>query len=382
MTTTGGTGRSAGRITAVRCILLRLPLERPINGPFGRLDARPNLIAVVETDSGHRGIGEIWANFPPWGPHDRVAILRDAVAPLLVGETLDDPSRLYASMHRRLRLLANQWGAPGPVHQTVAGADIALWDAFARAQGRPLAAVLRADGRMPPRLPVYASGIRADAAGTIAGARGRGHRRFKLQTAFDRETNRRLLREGRAAAGDDPLMTDANQTFDAESFAALRDDLVAARLLWVEEPFPVDDIAAYRGWPRELGLPLAFGENARGLAELEQVIALGADVVQPDITKTAGISEGLAIGRRVVAAGRKLCLHMYGGGLGVIASAHLTAAVDGAHWLETDANANPLYDEVFTPAIRIEDGDLVMPEGPGLGVTLRDDTVRRFGVAT
>lgn len=374
------TAMTGGRIEAVRCILLRLPLAKPINGPFGRLDSRPNLIAVIETSAGIRGIGEIWANFPPWGPAERMAVVQEAIRPILVGETLDDPARLYHAMHARLRLLSNQWGAPGPVHQAVAGVDIALWDAFARAQGRPLAAVLRADGKLPPRVPVYASGVRSEAAATIAAARQRGHRRFKLQTAFGLDANRRLLREGREAAGEAPLMTDANQTFDAASFAALRDDLVAARLLWVEEPFPVDDVAAYRNWPRESGLKLAFGENARGLAGLDEVIALGADVVQPDITKTAGISEGLVIGRRVVAAGRKLCLHMYGGGLGVMASAHLTAAIDGAHWLETDSNDNPLYTEVFVPAISVVDGELVMPSGPGLGVTLRDDAVARHQV--
>jgi L-alanine-DL-glutamate epimerase-like enolase superfamily enzyme len=175
-------------------------------------------------------------------------------------------------------------------------------------------------------------------------------------------------------------MTDANQTFTRESFAALRDDLTAARVLWVEEPFPVDDVAAYRDWPRDSGIALAFGENARGLAGLEEVIALGADIVQPDITKTAGITQGLAIGRRAIAAGRKLCLHMYGGGLGVLASAHLTAALDGAHWLETDANDNPLYAEVFTPPIRIVAGELVMPAGAGLGVELRDDAVSRYAM--
>lgn len=371
---------TGARIESVRCLLLRLPLPQPIDGPFGRLSARPNLIAVVETSAGVRGIGEIWANFPPWGPAERIAIVEQAIRPVLVGETLDDPARLYARMHARLRLLSNQWGAPGPVHQAIAGVDIALWDAFARALGKPLTAVLRADGRAVARVPVYASGIRRDAAATIAGARSRGHLRFKLQTAFSVEANRTLLREGRAAAGDDPLMTDANQTFTAESFAALRDDLVAARLLWVEEPFPVDDVAAYRAWPRDLGLRLAFGENARGLQEIEQVIALGADVVQPDITKTAGISEGLTIGRRVVAAGRRLCLHMYGGGLGVIASAHLTAAIDGADWLETDSNDNPLYSQVFAPAIRIENGELVMPDGPGLGVELDEACVRRHAV--
>jgi len=70
---------------------------------------------------------------------------------------------------------------------------------------------------------------------------------------------------------------------------------------------------------------------------------------------------------------------MYGGGLGVIASAHLTAAIDGADWLETDSNDNPLYREVFAPALRIEAGDLIMPTGPGLGVALRDDAIARYG---
>ena len=371
---------TSARIESVRCLLLRLPLAQPIHGPFGRLTARPNLVAIVETSAGVRGLGEIWANFPPWGPGERAAIVEEAIRPILVGETLDDPARFYPLLQARLRLLSNQWGAPGPVHQAIAGVDIALWDAFARAAGKPLASLLRADGRMPARLPVYASGIRTDAAATIAAARQRGHTRFKLQTAFSAEVNRRLLREGREAAGTAPLMTDANQTFTRESFAALREDLVAARVLWVEEPFPVDDVAAYRDWPRESGLALAFGENARGLAGLDEVIALGAEVVQPDITKTAGITEGLTIGRRAIAAGRRLCLHMYGGGLGVIASAHLTAALDGAHWLESDSNENPLYSEVFTPPIRIVDGDLIMPTGPGLGVELRDDAVSRYAV--
>lgn len=371
---------TSARIQSVRCLLLRLPLAEPINGPFGRLTSRPNLIAVIETSAGVRGLGEIWANFPPWGPAERAAVVEEAIRPILEGETLDDPARFYPLLQTRLRLLANQWGAPGPVHQAIAGVDIALWDAFARAQGRPLAAMLRADGRMPARLPVYASGIRVDAARTIEAARRRGHTRFKLQTAFSMEANRRLLREGREAAGDAPLMTDANQTFTREALAALRDDLMAARLLWVEEPFPVDDIESYRAWPRDRFLPLAFGENSRGVSGLDDVIALGADVVQPDITKTAGITEGLVIGRRVIAAGRKLCLHMYGGGLGVIASAHLTAALDGAHWLETDSNDNPLYTEVFTPPIRIDGGELVMPTGAGLGVDLRDDAVSRYAI--
>ncbi|MET0607032.1 MAG: enolase C-terminal domain-like protein, partial [Beijerinckiaceae bacterium] len=262
------------RIRRVEPILLRLPLERPILGPFGRLDARPNLIVRVETSDGAVGLGEAWANFPPWGCQERIDIVRHVIAPLLVGEPLDDPRRLYAAMHARLRLLANQWGAPGPVHQAVAGVDIALWDAFARRAGKPLAALLRGDRMKPDRIPVYASGIAPPhVEATIESARARGHTRYKIHFAFGLEKNRETLVIARRAAGDEPLMADANQTMSHDEVAAMLSAMTEARLLWLEEPFPVDDRNAYRSWPRHAGLPLAFGENAQGLAALDEVIA-------------------------------------------------------------------------------------------------------------
>lgn len=362
---------SVARITQVESVLLRLPLERPIIGPFGRLDARPNLLVRVHTDAGVEGLGEIWANFPPWGCGERAAIVKHVIAPLLEGEALDDPRRLYRAMHHRLRLLANQWGAPGPVHQAVAGVDIALWDAFARLAGRPLAALLRDDGRAPDRVPAYASGIAPPhVEATIEAARNRGHTRFKVRLSFGHETDAATLATARRVAGGASVMADANQTMTAESFRALLPALQAARLEWLEEPFPVDDVGAYRNWPRQHGICVAFGENAQGTAQLREVIALGADVVQPDITKTLGISEGLEVGKAAVAAGRRLCFHMFGGAVGLYASAHLTAAIDGAHWLEMDANPNPLLAETLDVQPVVEDGALLLPAGPGLGVQL------------
>jgi D-galactarolactone cycloisomerase len=370
---------TAPRIASIEPVLLRLPLPAPLLGPFGRLDARPNLLVIVTTDDGASGLGEIWANFPPWGCRERSEIVRHVIAPLLVGEPLDDPTRLYARMQARLRLLANQWGAPGPVHQAIAGTDIALWDAYARSRGVALATLLRS-GPAPTRVPVYASGIAPpDVAGTIAAAQARGHRRFKVRLAFGAEADRATLRAGRAAAGTAPLMADANQTLDATTFAALAPLLSEAGLQWLEEPFPVDDLDAYRRWPRALGVPLAFGENARGEDGLERVIELGADVVQPDITKTLGITGGLTVGRRVVAAGRRLCFHMYGGAVGLYASAHLAAAIDGADWLEMDAMPNPLLDETLTTRPEIIDGALILPDGPGLGIALAPRALPRSG---
>ncbi|MBM3549128.1 MAG: mandelate racemase/muconate lactonizing enzyme family protein [Alphaproteobacteria bacterium] len=360
------------RIVSVRTILVRQALARPMAGPFGQLAARHNLIVVIETDRGSRGLGEVWANFPPWGCGERKDIVEQCLIPLLIGQTLDDPRRLYNLMMERTRLLALQWGAPGPVHQAVAGVDIALWDAHARDLSVPLRHLL-AGRPVPDRVPAYASGIGPDdTVERIEANRAAGHTRFKIRIPFGIEVARRMLREARTACGEAPLMADANQALTESEAETLLPDLAAARLQWLEEPFPVDEVGAYARLAARCPAPLAWGENARGVDGLQACIDSAAGVIQPDITKTLGISEGMVVGQRVLAAGKRLCFHMYGGPLGLIASAQLSAAL-GADWLETDGNPNPLYERVVSAPPRIEDGCLVLEDAPGLGVTLAAD---------
>lgn len=360
------------KIVSVRTILVRHELPRPMAGPFGSLAARHNLIVAVETDRGSRGLGEVWANFPPWGCGERKDIVDHCLVPMLVGQDLDDPRRLYRQMMERTRLLALQWGAPGPVHQAVAGVDIALWDAHARDRNLPLRRLL-ASSDVPDRVPAYASGIGPDdTIERIEAGRAAGHTRFKIRIPFGVSVARRMLREARAACGEAPLMADANQALTEDEAKALIADLAAARLQWLEEPFPVDDDEAYARFGKLSPVPLAWGENARGLDGLQRCIDSCADVIQPDITKTLGISDGLVVGQRVLAAGKRLCFHMYGGPIGLLASAQLTAALRG-DWLEMDGNPNPLYERVLTTMPRIEDGCLLLGDAPGLGVTLARD---------
>jgi len=363
------------KIVSIRTILVRHALARPMAGPFGQLSARHNLLVVVETDLGSRGIGEVWANFPPWGCGERKDIVEQCLAPLLTGEALDDPRRLYLKMMERTRLLALQWGAPGPVHQAVAGVDIALWDAHARDRGLPLRHLLAPGKRPPDRVPAYASGIGPeDTVERIEASRAAGHTRFKIRIPFGVEVARRMLRQARATCGDAPLMADANQALTESEAEALLPDLAAARLQWLEEPFPVDDAQSYARFAKRCPAPLAWGENARGIDGLQACIDSGAGVIQPDITKTLGISDGMIVGQRVLAAGKRLCFHMYGGPIGLIASAQLSAAL-GADWLEADGNPNPLYERVVSAPPRIENGELLLDPSPGLGVTLARDLI-------
>ena len=368
-------------IKEIRSELFRFPLARPLQSPFGRLSARHNLIVIVELDNGVKGMGEIWANFPFWGCSEKVALFNEVVRPLLVGEALDDPRRLYELLQDNLRLLSIQWGALGPVQQVIAGTDIALWDAFARTAGVPLGEMLRGEP-IPASYPVYASGLGGgDVSSEIKSARAEGHERFKVRISFGHQRNIEILRQARMAAGDAPVMADANQTLTPAALKDLAAVVEETRLDWLEEPFPVDDEPAFDGWPYGINTPLAFGENIYGhTAMMRAVTRWQPAVVQPDITKCGGVTQGVVLCHDLVKAGKRLCLHNYGCAIGLYASAHIMAAVEGCDWLEMDANPNPSFENSLTLRPKVMGGSLLLPKGPGLGIELNEETLSRWRV--
>jgi L-alanine-DL-glutamate epimerase-like enolase superfamily enzyme len=355
-------------ITQLRVALVTAPLETPIVAPFGTVTTRHNIIVRIETDDGAWGFGEAWGNFPPWGCRDRIEILTNVVRPLLVGRRLDDPATLYRMAAEHMQLLANQLGATGPFQQALCGADIALWDLAARRAGVPLADHLRG-ATSPRRAEVYSTNLPIKQPEVIAQMALKGHTRFKFRIAGADPVVLDRLAEARNIAGARPLMADATQSLRLEELRAAARRLWDLSLAWLEEPLPVHDLAAYRAWRSEpIRPPVALGENtyrSEGFRRLVQ--ELDPEIIQPDITKTGGLSEGREICRELVRAGKRVCLHMYGGPVGLYASAHLAAAVDGVSWLEMDSMPNPLFDKLLRDTPVVRDGWLTLPAGTGLG---------------
>ena len=77
----------------------------------------------------------------------------------------------------------------------------------------------------------------------------KANRRFKFRISFGHGRNTEILTQARAAAGNAPLMADANQTLTPSTLKALASALDSAQLDWLEEPFPADDAASFDGWP-------------------------------------------------------------------------------------------------------------------------------------
>jgi D-galactarolactone cycloisomerase len=367
-------------LTRIEAQVYRAPLERPVRASFGAMRERPAVLVRVEDRDGAVGWGEIWCNFPSFGAEHRAYYVTGILAGLLIGRSWSSPLAAFVHLSVTSRVLALQTGEPGPIAQAIAGIDIALWDLAARRRGEPLFRLL---GGLRATMPAYASGLGPDdPAGQAEQAMAKGHGAFKLKLGFGEARDQANLRSLRAAIGPDaPLAVDANQAFELTEAGAVGRDLEPFRPIWFEEPMPADTpIEAWRLLARACAVPLAGGENLRGDAAFDEAIDSGAfGVIQPDLAKWGGISAVLPLARRILRAGRRYCPHYLGGGIGLLASAHVLAAAGGDGMLEVDVNPNPLREGLAQPFPAIAGGMLTLSEAPGLGVA-PDPALARYRV--
>jgi len=356
-------------IRSIEAFCYRYPLATPVVTSFGKMLNRPAVFVRAVDEDGVAGWGEAWCNFPAPGAEHRTRLVNEVLAPGLVGRRFDSPAQAFEALSKGTEVLALQCGEPGPFAQAISGIDLALWDLSARRRRLPLWRLL---GGPSGRIKVYASGINpAGAAQTAEAALARGHRALKLKVGFGAETDLANLAALRVIVGAGMLAADANQGWSVDQALGMLPQLAAFDLRWLEEPIRAD--RPREEWRRLRGtakMPIAAGENIASVEGFKDVLAedvLG--VVQPDIAKWGGLSACAGLARDILKSGKTFCPHYLGGGIGLLASAHLLAGIGGDGWLEVDANDNPLRDLFCGPVAGVTDGTIVLSEEPGLGFT-------------
>jgi L-alanine-DL-glutamate epimerase-like enolase superfamily enzyme len=356
------------KIRNVQAFCYRYPLATPVVTSFGRMLNRPAVVVRVEDEDGFAGFGEVWCNFPANGAEHRTRLVNEVLAPGLVGRKAAEPRELFDTLTTGTGVLALQSGEPGPFAQAIAGIDLAVWDLFARRRDQPLWKLL---GGKSARIKVYASGINpAGALETARAALARGHRALKLKIGFEPAADLANLAGLRDLLGSGLLAADVNQGWSLDRALQLAPQLAEVGLAWLEEPIRAD--CPWQDWKmlrKGVAVPLAAGENITSRQGFEQV--LGDDVlrvVQPDIAKWGGLSLCAGLARDILKAGKSFCPHYLGGGIGLLASAHLLAGIGGGGLLEVDANDNPLRDLFAGPVAAVTDGTITLGEAPGIGI--------------
>lgn len=349
--------------------VLRSPIATPVQTSFGVMYDRPAVLVSITDSDGCTGWGEVWSNFPSCGAEHRAALVSTVFAPMLVGSRVADPTEVFRDLTERTAVLALQCGEPGPFAQAIAGLDLALWDLFARRAGLPLWQLL---GGGSARIEVYASGLNpAGSAQLVERKLGEGYETFKLKVGFGVERdvdNLKMLREviGRTRR----LMVDANQAWTLAQALQIAPRLMPFDLGWLEEPLRCDrPLSEWQALAADCPIPLAGGENIAGDEAFDAAIGSRAfAIVQPDAAKWGGISGCLNVIRAIQSAGLTYCPHYLGGGIGLLASAHLLAAAGGDGMLEIDANPNPLRTLLHGPLGTLAGGYSDLGCAPGIGV--------------
>ncbi len=361
-------------IAKVDVFAFRAPIATPVRTSFGEMHDRPAVFVRVTDEDGAVGWGEVWCNFPSCGAEHRARLLVTVMRPLLLGRSFTGPADTFTYLSQRTAVLAIQSGEPGPIAQTIAGIDLALWDLCARRAGQPLWRYL---GGTSGHVKVYASGINPEQPqDTIAACQLEGYTAFKLKIGFGQDKDLSNLTNIRRKFGQDmPLMADANQAWTVQEACSMAPRLTEFGLAWLEEPLRAD--RPQREWDllaAACTTPLAAGENTIGYANfLTMIEDAPIKVIQPDIAKWGGISGCWPVIEAIQAKGKRYCPHYLGAGVGLLASAHLLAAVGGGGLLEIDSNPNPLRSALSGPLGSIRDGVAHLNEQPGLGVPIDID---------
>jgi L-alanine-DL-glutamate epimerase-like enolase superfamily enzyme len=356
------------KITAVQAIPLAIPLK-PVSPPSTWTGGtRKQIVVRVSTDAGLVGTGEAFAYGAPLAV---CSVIDESLGPLLVGQ---DPRRIDALvdlMHRGTMI----YGRRGLAMFAISGVEIALWDLLGHALGAPVHALL--GGAVRPRLPAYASLLRYDSPEHVALACrhhvAQGFRMLKLhQTDVD------SVRAAREAVGPDvELMLDTNCPWDPAGAIAMARALGPYRLFWLEEPvWPPEDYEGLARVAAATDTPIALGENESTAVGFRDIIARRAgSILQPSVTKVGGISEVRKIAALAQAANLGVALHSFYFGPGLAATLHLAAGLGGA--LPVEFPTGELATPFLTRPIVARDGFVDVPEGPGLGVEVNEEAIRR-----
>lgn len=360
-------------LKSLRADVYRAPIATPVATSFGTMRDRPMVLVEVEDRDGAKGWGEVWCNYPHVGAEHRARLVESVLAPLATARPHEGPEALFRHLTAATEVVAIQCGEAGPFAQAIAGVDVAVWDLVARRHGRPLWQFI---GGNRATIRVYASGLNPTSPEALARKKhDAGYRAFKLKIGFGAERDIANIDALRCELGPDiDLMADANQGWTLEQALDMAPRLERFDLTWLEEPLRAD--RAWADWIRlksATKLPLAAGENIYGSLGFDEALASRAlSFVQPDMAKWGGFSGCRPVAKRIEEGGAVYCPHYLGGGIGLLASAHLLAGVNGSGRLEIDANDNPLRTTLCGPLDNIRDGHATLTDKPGLGIGADD----------
>ena len=349
----------------------------------------------LQTSCGITGVGEIYA--ASFAPEVVCRMAEDMFQRYLEGQPPDRIEHFWRQAHG-----SGFSHRPDPsVQGVVSGLEMACWDIVGKALDRPVHALL--GGLVNERLRTYtylypgpdrdAADFYNDASASAEAAAARvaeGFTAVKFDpagqyTVYDGrmpdlealERSERFCREIRAAVGDSAdMLFGTHGQFTAAGALRLAQRLEPYDPLWFEEPCPPDMPEEMAKVAAGTTIPVATGERLCSKFEFARVLDhSAAAILQPDLGRAGGILEGKKIAAMAETRYVQIAPHLYCGPIVAAANIQLAACIPNFLILESIGRMDGFHADLLKTPLRWEDGYILPPTAPGLGVELNDDVV-------
>lgn len=364
------------------------PLRYPEPHDHGAL--RHVTLARVESEQGTVGWGECISQFPESCLATKI-IIEQGYAPMLIGQDALDVEARWQQMIDRIWW----YGPQGIAAFAVSAVDMALWDLKGKLLGLPTCNVI--GGKLCDRVSAMAS-IHLDmdnldwTVHEFRSFREQGYRIVKggwgmrpgSVFGMNRKRDVELARRIREEIGDDlDLVLDvlgARVRWDVKEAAERLRDLEPYRLLWIEEPLPPHDYKSHVLLRSMTHTRIGTGEQEWDVNGYRRLIeAGGVDVVQLDPGRCHGITGCLKVIKLIEAANLKWTAHTWSSALNTAASVHLLATSPRHGWtMDFKPHESPMQHELVSDPWVQKEGFIDVRDKPGLGVTVREDIVKKY----
>ena len=388
------------KITKIECHVLLVP---DYNSAAGS-SAQDDIVVVISTDEGIIGIGEVDTN--PWvakamieakGTHN----IGQGLTEMLLGQDPLQPEALWEKMYMGSLMT----GRRGLGICAMGALDMALWDIRGKALGQPCWKLL--GGAKKDFITPYASllpdGItyKAQSESLVAKVRNAKYSGFqaaKLEIMIYgpyahyglKESNEgivEIVAACRESVGKSfVLMVDVCYSWStAREALHVLEQLEPYDIFFIETPIRIDDIEGHRFLAEHSPIPIAAGEMLNTRFEFLDLMDRGrVDVVQPDVGRVGGFTEAKRVCDMAADRGKMVVPHCWKTGIGIAASAHLSAAT--AHcplieFLPAHLSESVLRRELTIDELSLVDGKIPLPTKPGLGIELNPDALAKYKVA-
>jgi L-alanine-DL-glutamate epimerase-like enolase superfamily enzyme len=363
------------KISNVRPVLLSAPYAFPESFevqwalPSGY---RTTGLAEITLDDGTIGLGEGY--LAVFAPKVFVEIVR-LIAPYLIGKEASDLHQRY----REMCIVTDYWSLQGAARHAISACEIALLDAHAKQLGIPAYRLL--GGQSVDTIRLYGSGGDSSTPAAMQAEldllsengidlfkiRARNHQVAKTVWTLDH-----AARQGIGVAVDmaQNLHNPAQRFSDVVRFVAAVGARSQQPIQFLEEALGPFDLESYPLLRAKVNSRIAGGEIVTTAHELCRRVQQGFyDIAQPDATVIGGVHQVLEVFAACRQSGSEAVVHCWGSAVGMLANYH-AAFAGGGQLAEWPMPAYPLRDALLVEPLRIENGHLLPPTAPGLGVQL------------